>query len=150
MADEKRGPDAEAIRTELDAAHERGRQAYARRDAAAYMASFHRDLEYRQSDGQTIGWEKLASQVRAQLARVAVASSDVRREALEVGSDGTTVGELCEQHARFEVRAFGILHREWSVRRRGRYEWVRSAGGWQIRRVEVLVEDVRSRTWIGL
>jgi hypothetical protein len=114
------------------------------------MTTFHPDLEYRQRDGQTIGWEKLTRQVRTQLARAAAASSDFRREGLEVGSDGTTVLELCEQHATYEVRAFGVVHREWRVRRRGRYEWVRSAAGWQIRRVEVLTEDVQSRTWIGL
>ena len=145
-----RNPEADATRSELDAAHERARQAYTRRDADAYMATFHPDLEYRQHNGNTIGWKKLAGQVRSQLARVSAATSDFRRENLEVTKDGTTATELCEQNAKFEVRAFLILHREWTLKRRGRYEWIRTASGWQIRRVEVLAEDIRSRTWVRL
>jgi len=81
---------------------------------------------------------------------VHAASSEFRRERPEVGADGTTAVEEGEGLARFEVRAFGVLRREWSVLRRGRYEWVRGAAGWRIRRVEVLREEVQSRLRVGL
>lgn len=139
-----------AVGAELDAAHERARRAYAARDFAAYLGTFHMDLEYRQADGRTIGREQLARDVRAQLERVHAAASEFRRERLEVRADGATAVEEGEQRARFEVRALGVVRREWVVRRRGRYEWVRSAVGWQIRRVEVLEEEVQSRVRFGL
>ena len=142
-------PNAETIRAELDVSHNRARQAYARREAAAYMEMCHPDLEYRQADGRTIGRDALARDVRDQLSRVTNASSEFRREAFEVSKDGRTATEVCEQQATFEVRALWILHREWSVRRRGRYEWVRVSSGWRIRRVAVLAEDIRSRWWLG-
>ena len=141
--------DSGSLEAQLDAAHDRARAAYARGDAAAYMAMFHPELEYTQADGATIGRDRLAGQVRRQLANVHRASSAYRREALEAIGDDRARG-VVEQLATFEVRAFGILHREWAVHRRGRYEWVRSHEGWQIRRVEVLSEKITSRTWFGL
>lgn len=147
---ERGGPGGTArIAAELDAAHERAREAYARRDASAYVATFHPELAYTQPDGRTIGREQLARDVHAQLARAHAVSTEFRRESLEAdGADAAS--ELLEQRATFEVRAFGVLHREWVVRRRGRYDWVRTADGWQLRRVQVLSEDVsRPRTWLG-
>jgi hypothetical protein len=133
------------VSAELDAAHERARLAYAARDAASYMDTFHSALEYRQHDGRTIGYEQLAADVRAQLQKVHTASSTFRRTALAAGVDRTSATEEGEQCATFEVRAFGILRRVWSVQRRGRYEWIRSGDGWQIRRAEILNETVESR-----
>lgn len=140
---------AETLEAELTAAHERAHAAYARRDAAAYVSVFHPDGEYTQRDGRTIGRDRLARQIQTQLARVHRASTSYHRESLEMlGADRAL--EIAEQHASFEVRAFFILHREWTVRRRGRYEWIRSADGWQIRRAEVLSEKITSRTWLAL
>jgi hypothetical protein len=133
------------VGTELDAAHERARRAYAERNVVAYMRTFHPALEYRQRDGQTIGCEQLASDVKAQLDRVSSASSTFRRTALVSNEDGASAIEEGEQSATYEVRAFGVLRRVWSVQRRGRYEWVRTAEGWQIRRVEILHELLTSR-----
>jgi hypothetical protein len=48
------------------------------------------------------------------------------------------------------LSADGRVMDEWSVLRRGRYEWVRGAAGWRIRRVEVLREEVQSRLRVGL
>jgi ketosteroid isomerase-like protein len=140
---------AEAIAAELDAAHERARQAYARRDADAYLATLHPDLAYTQADGRVIGRDQLARDVRAQLARVRSATPTVQREALDMDGENTAT-ELLEQRATFAVRAFGLLNREWTVRRRARYGWTRSAEGWRLRRVEVLSETVSpARTWLG-
>ena len=141
--------DSGSVGAELDAAHDRARAAYARRDAKAYMTIFHPALTYAQADGRTIGHEQLARDVRDQLARVDTAATEFRREALEL-RDPATATETLEQRASFAVRAFGILRREWTVRRRGRYEWVRTAGTWQLRRVEVLAEEVTNRFSVGL
>ena len=113
------------------------------------MAVFHPALQYAQRDGQTIDRERLARDVRSQLARVSSSTTDYRREALEVLRDGGAL-EVLEQRATLQVRAFGFLRREWTVRRSGRYEWERTASGWQIRRVDVLTEEVTSRTWLGI
>ena len=139
-----------SVKAELDAVHERARKAYLERDLAAYLGTFHEDLEYRQVDGRTIGRERLERDVRKQLGRVHAAATEFRRDMLEISPDGVSAVEEGEQHARFEVRAFAVVHRAWSLRRRGRYEWVRSTAGWQIRRVEVLQEEMTSRVWLGL
>ena len=138
-----------AVAAALDAAHERARRAYAARNLAAYMETFHPDLEYRQADGHIIGRDRLARDVRAQLERGHAATSEFRREALAVSADGASATEEGEQRATFEVRAFGFVRRVWTVHRRGRYEWARGAGGWQIRRAEVLREEVTSRFSLG-
>jgi len=143
------GLDSTTVAAELDATHDRARAAYARRDVDAYMAMFHPEVAYTQPDGRTIGHEQLARDVRAQLARVHSATTEFRREALEV-RDAATATETLEQRATFAVRAFGFLRRDWSVSRRGRYEWVRTAATWQLRRVEVLWEEVASRLSVGL
>ena len=141
---------AATIAAELDAAHERAHRAYAARDTVAYMAICHPELEYTQRDGRTIGWAQLARDVQTQLERVSAATTEFYREALELGAAGT-VTEILEQQARFEVRVFGIVHRAWSIRRRSRYEWLRGASEWQLRRAEVLVEEILpARTWLGL
>jgi len=142
--------DATAVAAELDAAHERARRAYAARDLSACMDTFHPDLEYRQADGRVIGREQLGRDVADQLGRVHAASGEFHRGSIEVNADGLGATEEGEQHATFEVRAFGVLRRVWSVRRHGRYEWAYGAAGWQIRRVEVLREDVTSRFSFGL
>ena len=137
------------VSMELDAAHERARHAYAARDAATYMNTFHSSLEYRQHNGRTITREQLAGDVRTQLQKVNAAASTFRRSALAVSADLASATEDGEQLATFEVRAFGVLRRVWSVQRRGRYEWIRSGNGWQIRRVEILDEKVTSQLSIG-
>ncbi len=73
------------------------------------------------------------------------------REALEFDGGSGRATETLEQRATFQVRAFGILCREWIIRRRGRYEWLRTADGWKLRRVQVLAEEVLpARTWLTL
>jgi hypothetical protein len=140
---------SDEVAVKLDAAHECARRAYADRNVLGYMETFHPDLEYVQRDGRTIGRAQLATDVRSQLARVERATSDYRREALEV-QNSREATEVLEQEATFAVSAFGVIHREWSVRRRGRYHWLQTNGAWQIRRVEVLSEQVTTtRTWLG-
>jgi hypothetical protein len=140
--------DDSVVARELDAAHELAHDAYARLDAVASMAIFHPELDYVRPDGSKVDRAQLARDVRSQLARVHAAESDYRRLTLELhGADEAT--ELLEQRARFEVRAFRFVRREWSVRRRGRYQWRKTSNGWQIRRVDLLSEEISSRTWLA-
>jgi hypothetical protein len=126
---------------ELDAAHERARRAYAARDCAEYLAVFHPDLEYTQLNGRTINRDQLGRDVATQLARVDTAASEYQRDDMSVGAAGD-VTELVDQRASVAVRSFGFVRREWSVRRRGRYQWLRTSAGWQIRRVQIVSEEV--------
>lgn len=143
------GESEAALAVLLDAAHERARQAYAARDVAAYMALFHPELEYMQRDGKTIGHAALMRDVRAQLARMENAESSFRRASLESRQQNRAC-EVLEQSATYSVRAFGIVHNEWHVQRRGRYEWLLTDSGWRVRRVEVLSESIaRARTWMA-
>ena len=141
-------PERTRVAAELDAAHDRAHAAYTERDSEAYIATFHPALAYTQLDGRTIGYEQLARDIRDQLARVDSATSDYRRESLEIPAHGTAT-ETLEQRATFAVRALGFLRREWLLTRRGRSEWVRTDGNWQIRRVTVLSEVVTGRLSIG-
>jgi hypothetical protein len=134
---------------ELDAAHAKANDAFARRDADAYMELFHADLAYKQPDGQTIDRNRIEAHVRRQLAIVHSARSEFQRKGLLL--TGEDAVEVLIQEATFEVKAFLFLHRAWTVRRRGRYSWTRTPGGWQITRVEVLSEVVLpTRTWLAL
>lgn len=134
---------------ELDAAHAKANDAFARRDADAYMELFHADLAYRQPDGQTVDRNRIEASVRRQLAIVHSAQSEFQRKGLVL--TGEEAVEVLTQEATFEVRAFLFLHRAWTVRRRGRYFWTRTPGGWRITRVEVLSEVVLpTRTWLAL
>jgi hypothetical protein len=137
-------PTESVVSAELDAAHERARRAYAARDTGSYMDTFHPTLEYRQHNGRTIGREQLGGDVRAQLQNVNAAASTFRRTALAPSADHASATEEGEQSATFERRAFGIVRRVWTVQRRGRYEWIRTEDGWQIRRAEILDEKVTS------
>jgi len=149
--DPKADLNAKSVAAELDAAHERARMAYANRDATAYIETLHPDLEYTRADGRTIGREELAHDIRVQLARMRSARTEFRREALEIASATGRATETLEQRATFQVRAFGIICREWTVLRRGRYEWLRTGNGWKLRRVHVLAEEVLpARTWLGI
>jgi hypothetical protein len=79
------------------------------------------------------------------------ADTEFRRETLEVDGGSGIATETLEQRATFQARAFGIVCREWTIRRRGRYEWLRTADGWKLRRVQVLGEEVLpARTWIAI
>jgi hypothetical protein len=140
--------DVYSVAAQLDDAHAAARRAYAARDVAAYVETFHPELEYTQRDGRTIGRDQLALDIRTQLERVEAASTEFQRERIEVGADAAT--ETLEQRATYQVRAFGVLHRSWEVQRKGRYEWTLLLGRWRLRRVTVLEERVRPlRTWLG-
>jgi hypothetical protein len=137
------------VARDLDAVHERARVAFANRDAAAYMAVFHPEVQYTQPGGRTIGHAELARDVRMQLDRVRFAVSEYHREEMEIHSP-IEVTEVLEQRAKVRVHAFGILRREWGIQRRGEYDWLRTPDGWRIRRVKVLSERITPRTWVGV
>ena|SRR5687768_6700518 len=127
-------PDLLTVEAQLDAARDRARSAYFRRDVGGVMAMFHPTLAYTRPDGRTIGYERFARDLSVQLERMETGSTGFRREALEV-RDAEIVAETLEERTTFIVRAFGFLRREWTVSRWAVYEWVRNGGAWQVRRV---------------
>lgn len=138
-----------SVAEEIKAVSARARAAYLRRDVDAFMATFHPDLAYTQLDGRTIGHAQLARDVQDQLARMDTATSEFRHVTLEV-RNAEAATQTVEQRGTFAVRAFGFLRREWTVNRSARYEWVRTGSTWQVRRAEVLREEVVSKFSIGL
>ena len=142
-------PIDEAVRA-LDAVHASARDAFMRLDAAGAVALFSPILVYHGVDGRIFDRAALARDVATQLGRMHRASSTFTRESLDVAADGKSAVEVLNQEASFEVVAFGLLHRVWSITRRARYGWSRTDAGWQVIRVEVLAEQVHAlRTWLS-
>jgi len=134
----------------LDAAHERAREAFKRRDVEAYMETFSPTLRYQQLDGRVLSRPQLTRDVQTQLERMHDGTSESTREALELAAGGEGATELVRQSARYEVRAFFVLHRSWRLSRLARYHWARSGGRWQITSVQVLEEHMAAeRTWLA-
>jgi hypothetical protein len=135
------------IAQELDARHAEARAAFVARDLAAYTATFSPELAYRQADGRVIGRDALMRDVAQQFAQLDRATSSFVREALECGPDAAT--EVLTQTAVGVIRGFFVVHRTWTVTRRGRYTWARENGVWRISAVEVLHERVVGRFDFG-
>ncbi|HEU5179877.1 MAG TPA: nuclear transport factor 2 family protein [Candidatus Polarisedimenticolia bacterium] len=134
--------DPGSLAAELDELHRQAKESFRQRDVAGTMGIFARDLRYRQANGSVISWDDLARDVAAQLAKVESAASDYTRESLQV--DGERAIEVLEQRASVTMRRFLIFQSVLRVERRGRYLWTRTPGGWRIREVEILHEQVLS------
>ena len=130
-----------SILAELDAAHALASAAYAQRDVDACRRVFAEDLQYTQLNGETIGVDRLMSDVMDQFSRVKACGSTYERESIEIeGSELAT--EMLTQSAWAEIPAFGLFRRRWQIRRRGRYTWRKTADGWKLAKVVVLAETV--------
>jgi ketosteroid isomerase-like protein len=127
---------------DLDAAHQKARDAFMRRDFKAYMETFAPDLAYRGADGKVIGHAELANDVARQLQMLDSAETTFARQSVEVGDAEVT--ELLKQNASITTRHFGIVRRSWTIERVGRYVWARTSQGWRIRKVEILNESVKA------
>ena len=126
----------------LDAAHRSAKAAYSRRDPLAYMELFADDLAYRQADGNVIGRDQLAKEVKAQLSMLDSAETSFTREKLEVVGDEAT--EVLRQIATVTTKHFIVIRRTWNIDRLGKYVWRNTEQGWRIKKVEVLKEKVTS------
>jgi Domain of unknown function (DUF4440) len=130
----------EKARAELDAMHLEAREAFERRDLAAYRALFAPELTYCQADGRVIGRDQLMRDVAAQFRRLSGFRSSFVREAIEIG-DGRA-NELLTQTGCTCATAFFIVHRVWEFSRRSRFFWTDVGKRWRIERVEVIKEHV--------
>ena len=131
----------------LDERHAAIRDAFMRRDAAAYRAMFSAGLRYRQPDGRVIDRDQLMRDVAAQFRRLDQSDTSSVREALEV--DGAEYTETVRQAGWATASAFGFIHRIWRVDRHARWTWAHEDGVWTIVRVEVLDERVRGSWGFG-
>ena len=129
----------------LDERHAAARDAYSRRDIAAYRDIFSPNLEYQQLNGRVIGRDRLMRDVEAQLRGLSKVGSRFVREELIL--QGDQASEILSQYDGAEMTAFGFVRRAWSVRRRARFNWVISGGVWMIAQVHVLSEDMRHEGW---
>jgi hypothetical protein len=137
------------IIAELDAMHDRARDAFARRDIAAYRYLMAPNLKYRQADGQIIGRDRLMRDVGAQFRRLNRFQSSFSRQQIDIRED--LASETLIQSGSVAASAFFIVHRSWDFMRKGRYTWRKSQGRWWIEEVEVLEEQVvRGRVKFGL
>jgi hypothetical protein len=132
------GPDI--VAAELKAIHQRAKEAFQRKDLAAYMEVFSPTLTYKQPDGKVIGRDRLTRQVKEQLDALGSVESSYECESLQVESDRTT--EILRQTASTEMVHLSVIRRRWHLVRRARYVWKRVDSEWQIAEVEVLEERV--------
>jgi len=132
----------------LDAVHVAVREAFQRRDLAAYLEYFAADLSYRDADGRVQSREELGGSVRDQLERLVAFTSSFERESLQ--AEAQDVVETGTQIASISLRWLFIFATHWTVRRRGRYTWRRRRPrGWELRRVELYEERI-ARNGMGV
>lgn len=130
-----------AIADELDSVHASARQAFCTRDIDAYRNFFTEDLRYVQPDGKQIGRDELMRDVRKQLAQFKTVDSVMTRETIAMNDDGT-VTQIVKQNGVYSVAVFVIFTKTWSIMRRGKYTYRKTADGWRICDVEVIFETV--------
>jgi hypothetical protein len=134
-----------SIEVELDERHRAANLAFAKRDILAYQGLFSPSLSYQRADGKILDREHMMRDVAVQFRNLSHAVSFYVRERLVVAGDEVT--ETLVQTVEAQVTAFGILHRRWSVDRRGNYTWKKSCGAWAIERVKIHSETVLAVGW---
>lgn len=134
-----------SIEDELDERHRAAKVAFSKRDILAYQAMFSPSLRYQRADGAVLNREGLMRDVALQFRTSRHVASSYVRGSLDVAGDEAT--ETLVQTAEAEVAAFGILHRHWSIDRRGDYTWKKSDRTWVIERVKVHSETISPAGW---
>jgi hypothetical protein len=132
----------------LDAVHLRIRDAFSRRDLAAYGRHVAEDLTYVDPRGRVQNRPQLLRSVRRQLARLVSFSSHFERESLIL--ENADAVETGTQTAAIAIRVFAVFEVRWRVTRHGRYTWRRDTeAAWVLRHVLLDQEQVR-RDGVGL
>ena len=134
-----------SISAELDERHRAANAAFVTRNILAYQDIFSPSLVYQRADGSLIDRGQLMRDVALQFRNLSHAKSSYVRERLITAGDGVT--ETLVQTAEAQSTAFGILHRLWTLNRRGDYTWSKSSGVWLIERVKIHSESVASAGW---
>lgn len=141
-------PPAPDLPGSLDAVHLRVREAFRRRDLAAYARHLAEDLTYVDAKARAQNRRGLLDSLQTQFARLVSFDSHFDRESL-VLEDGDAV-ETGTQTSAIALRVFLVLEVRWRVTRHGRYTWRRDAAvGWALRHVVLDHEQIR-RDGIGL
>lgn len=135
-------PSAPDLPSSLDAVHLRVRDAFRRRDLAAYAQHLAEDLTYVDAKARVLSRKGLLDSLRIQFARLVSFDSRFDRESLAL-DDGEAV-ELGTQSASIALRILLVLEVRWRVTRHGRYTWRRdAAAGWVLRHVVLDHESIR-------
>lgn len=130
-----------ALLTEIDAAHERMREAFRRCDTTTYAAFLAPEFTWHDSDGQARTAEEITRDVQRQFARLV--DFDTRFERAGSSLDGLCVTETGRQVARIALRVFLLFAVRWNVERTGSYTWKRGPEGWRLLSVRLRSEQTR-------
>jgi hypothetical protein len=139
----------ESVADALDAMHAAAKDAFERRDFAAYRELFAPGLTYRRADGGVVGRDELIRDAMMQSRCYRRMRSAIVREALEV--EGDRAVEVATRTVRVGVTAFLVVHRCFEYVVRGRYTWRKADGRWRIEAIEVLEQRIAlGRSSFGL
>lgn len=138
-----------SLEAELDERHRAANLAFARKDLLAYQQMFSPALVYQRADGEIVSRDQLMRDVALQFRNLSRSDSSYVRESLVTVGDKAT--ETLAQKSDVQTTAFGILHRRWTVSRRGNYTWHKSSGIWLIELMPIDSETVSRAGWrVGL
>lgn len=140
-------PPSEEWLAEVDAVHLQVREAFRRRDLAAYMDRIASDLVFRKTNGELYPRAELARDVGKQFERLVGFDSAFDREFASVA--GNELIETGTQQAWISLRVFAIFAITWRVERHGQYTWTRLGSSWQLREVRIDREKIE-RVGFGL
>lgn len=129
-----------SVADQLDAMHAEAKDAFERRDFAAYRELFVPGLTYRRADGRVVGRDDLMDDAVEQSCRYRRMRSSIVRESLEV--EGDRAVEVATRTVRVGATAFLVVHRSFEYVVRGRYTWRKAEGRWRIEAIEVLEQRV--------
>ena|SRR5579872_5866195 len=135
------------IIAELDRVRDEAQAAFMHHDAEGYMRMFSPDVEYKQSSGSVVNYERLETDVRRQLSLMALIEISRTRHAFEVLPDKAV--EIVTQHTSITATAFFLITRTMRLTRKGKYIWQRMGERWQITQAEILSEAVTSQWALG-
>lgn len=126
--------------TQIDLARQASREAFVRRDIRDYMKVYASDLEYVQTDGETLRRVQFERGVDKQLRDLNSVDSmtfDVEERHVE----GKEVVELVRTCTQATIIALLVVVRTMKVERLQRIRWIQTRGGWKVKRVDVLEEQ---------
>lgn len=135
------------VLAEIDAAQLAFRDAFVRRDLAAYAALLAPELKFNSTRGRVLTHDGLLRDVKRQFDRLIAFDSEFKRqEAILLGSNVVVTGT---QTAQIALRVLAIFAVRWKVERTGRYVWTPAENGWRLKEINIQQERV-TRTGFGL
>jgi len=130
----------ETLLKAIDNAHAIANKAQQDKNFDKYMDTFADDLQYKQTNGKTIGKKQLATDVKRYFTKVKSLSGNYQRT--EISFQEGKITERLTQHSEISIRVFIFFTKKWNVERKGIYKWKIINGDWKIFNVEVLNERI--------